>query len=52
MDAEPGAQEPNLRTDESGLTLTFFLSAQLNPRFRDYDSWRNLLSGLLAILCS
>jgi hypothetical protein len=36
-DAQAGAPEPNVRTDESGLTLTFFLSSSLNPKFRDYD---------------
>jgi hypothetical protein len=36
-DAEPGAPEPHVRADETGLTLTFFLNPQLNPQFRDYD---------------
>jgi len=36
-DAESGAPEPNVRTGDSGLTLTFFLSSSLNPKFRDYD---------------
>jgi hypothetical protein len=36
-DAEPGVPEPHVRTDETGLTLTFFLNPQLNPQFRDYD---------------
>jgi hypothetical protein len=36
-DANPGAPEPCVQFDESGLTLTFSLNAQLNPQFRDYD---------------
>src|SRR5436305_11281425 len=36
-DAEAGAPEPKLHTDASGLTLTFFLSSSLNPKFRKYD---------------
>ena len=36
-DAQPGAPEQNVRTYESGLTLTCFLNASLNPQFRDYD---------------
>jgi hypothetical protein len=36
-DAESGAPEPSVRTDEFGLTLTFFLNPWLNPKFRLYD---------------
>ena len=36
-DAQPGAPEPNVRTDEPGLTLTFFRNVSLNSKFRDYD---------------
>ena len=36
-DAESGAPEPTVHTDGSGLTLTFFLSSSINPKFRDYD---------------
>jgi hypothetical protein len=35
--AESGAPDPKVRTDESGLTLTFFLGWSPNPKFRDYD---------------
>lgn len=36
-DAEGGDPEPNLRTSESGLTLTFFLSSSIDHQFREYD---------------
>ena len=36
-DVEAGAPEPSVRTDESGLTLTFFLRSSLNSRLREYD---------------
>ena len=36
-DAEPNAPEPEVQLDGTGLTITFFLNARLNPQFRDYD---------------